>query len=114
MITLSNATPEDVKNILGESTYFTLYRARVAKTEAKVLGLWGIVHHQGRKYLFSEIHPDGFKYPKQILKTARSYLKELPQGVYYAVADSRYTKACAFLVRLGFKKEIDLYRLEIK
>lgn len=108
------AKADEVREVLGERTYFTLYNALAVAKDDKVLGLCGLVWHQGRKYIFSEIKEEGFRYPKQILKNAREYLKTLPPGVYYAVADKRHGTACRFLEKLGFTEEMDSYRLEIE
>ena len=114
MIAVRPARQEDIIQILKERAYFTLRRAFVAEREGKILGVWGLVMYQGRRYVFSEIDTEGFKYPKTILKIARQYLRSLPQGVYYAVVDKRYGTATTFLKCLGFERELDLYRLEIK
>lgn len=114
MIEVKPAKDADILQFFGRSSPVTLRKALAAVENEEVIALAGVYISENRQYIFSEIKEKALKYRKRILKHAKEFMRSLPKGVYYAVADSRRDTADNFLRHLGFEQDTNLYRIEVR
>lgn len=114
MIEVKPAKEADILQFFGRPSPVTLRKALAAVEDEEVIALAGVYISENRQYIFSEIKEKALKYRKRVLKHAKEFMRSLPKGVYYAVADHRRDTADKFLRHLGFEQDMNLYRIEVR
>lgn len=113
MIVIRPAKREDVEAFFGRPPPFTITHTQVADKDGEILALMGVYWYESRRCIFSELKEEALIYRKKILATAKAFVRKLPKGVYYAVADDERETADRFLRHLGFEYDAGLYRIEV-
>lgn len=105
-IKISPATAEDVVPFFAGLPPYRL-QARIGKIGDTTLGIGGLYFlPDGERVGFLILTKDGKRYPKEVLKAAYAFLRELKEdGVpsIRAVADPGIEAAERFLTHIGFK-----------
>lgn len=101
MITIKPADQKTIEQWYGGRPQYSM-RGIVALEDNIVIGIGGLLLHNGKQYMFCEMKECARKHRKYILKAAKALLKLANGRIVYAIADKNIESASRFLEHLGF------------
>lgn len=69
----------------------------------EMIALCGVFFCRGRKYIFSEVKEQMFKYKKAIIRAARQIMSDMEGQTVYAMATEGLESAPRFIKHYGFE-----------
>lgn len=90
-------------------------RAWTGELDGEPVAMGGVLRGQdGRWYVFFDVKPEGRKFKKTIMKSAKRFFEQLDVKYAYAIPDPKEKNALKWMTKLGFKPHDTMMRWENK